>query len=262
MNLQNLNSFNIVLPSNWVTNGLYPENRPSHYKTRLVEKIILTGDWEAAMSRMSYPVNWENIRLSGTLRCLVDKELADESVDPIQRFFGQRKPTFTGNSWNAPWKVKPDGTPTPAKTFQPTQRSKEEADSLSYKNEAILLRPGYFPTIHALLEYITSEFKQKFGGLSFQPELCYYIDMMENRVRLYSKNCRVLMHYTPDNELFKILGFKTDVFDRFHVGNPIPGAQGTFNPDDGAVFELESGYKTKLWTPSGVLVGDDPPYFD
>ena len=87
MNLQNLNSFNIVLPSNWVTNGLYPENRPSHYKTRLVEKIILTGDWEAAMSRISYPQNWENIRLSGTLSCQVDKEEPNESVDPINRFF-------------------------------------------------------------------------------------------------------------------------------------------------------------------------------
>ena len=173
MNLQNLNSFNIVLPSNWVTNGLYPENRPSHYKTRLVEKIILTGDWEAAMSRISYPVNWENIRLSGTLSCQVDKEEPNESVDPINRFFGQRKPTFTGKGWAAPWKVKPDGTTAPKKIYQSTQRPAGEADSLAYKKEDIILRPGYFPTVHALLEYVTNEFKQKFGGLSFKPELCY-----------------------------------------------------------------------------------------
>ena len=262
MNLQNLNSFNIVLPSNWETNGLYPENRPSHYKTRLVEKIILTGDWEAAMSRISFPVNWENIRLSGTLRCHVDKEEPNESVDPISRFFGQSKPTFTWGKWRAPWRVRSDGTVPPKKIYNSMQRPTEEGDSLAYKSENIILRPGYFPTVHALLEYITHEFKQRFGGLSFQPELCYYIDMMENRVRLYSRNCRVLMNYTPNNELFNLLGFNTEVFDSFHVGNPIPGALGDFKPDDTAIFDLGTGYKTKLWTQSGVLVGDDPPHFD
>ena len=144
MNQQNLNSFNIVLPSNWVTNGLYPENRPSHYKTRLVEKIILTGDWEAAMSRISYPVNWENIRLSGTLSCQVNKEEPNESVDPINRFFGQRKPTFTGKDWKAPWKLKPDGTSAPKRYINQPNDPPERRTASHTKRRISFCGPDIF----------------------------------------------------------------------------------------------------------------------
>ena len=49
--------FQVYLPSNVKGN---PRNKPSLYETELAKHIDLPGDWDVALTEISYPHNWPN----------------------------------------------------------------------------------------------------------------------------------------------------------------------------------------------------------
>lgn len=53
-------SFYVTLPSD-SSMKYFPENKISHYITRLPTPIELTGEWEVALSEFFYPHTWHNI---------------------------------------------------------------------------------------------------------------------------------------------------------------------------------------------------------
>ena len=60
-------SKNVILISNWDTQGLYPKNRPSFFETKLVETWDLPGEWEAAIAQISFPTTWHNFHADRTV---------------------------------------------------------------------------------------------------------------------------------------------------------------------------------------------------
>lgn len=52
--------FTIVLPSN-ASMDIYPDNKLSHFKVRLPQRIELTNDWVCGLSEISFTKSWYNI---------------------------------------------------------------------------------------------------------------------------------------------------------------------------------------------------------
>jgi hypothetical protein len=56
----NNQQFTIVLPSN-ASMDIFPDNRLSHFKVRLPQRIELTNDWECGLSEISFTKSWYNM---------------------------------------------------------------------------------------------------------------------------------------------------------------------------------------------------------
>lgn len=52
--------FTIVLPSN-ASMDIYPDNKLSHFKVRLPQRIELTSDWVCGLSEISFTKSWYNM---------------------------------------------------------------------------------------------------------------------------------------------------------------------------------------------------------
>ncbi|GFY67971.1 uncharacterized protein TNIN_431361 [Trichonephila inaurata madagascariensis] len=53
-------SFYITLPSD-SSMHFFPENKISHFKTRLPSPVYLNGEWEVGLSEIIYPQSWLNV---------------------------------------------------------------------------------------------------------------------------------------------------------------------------------------------------------
>ena len=70
------NSFYMVLTSD-ASLSQYPENKAADFKMQLSSKLLLSEDWEMAMTRIIYPYTWQNVgenHLSYTSLCKTNSE--------------------------------------------------------------------------------------------------------------------------------------------------------------------------------------------
>jgi len=56
-----VNSKLVVLISNWYKELLYKENMPNNFTTKFFAPLEFIGQWEVAISEMSYPLYLQNV---------------------------------------------------------------------------------------------------------------------------------------------------------------------------------------------------------